>query len=325
MTLYQDFDHQRIASGPHDVTPTDQGAEDFVRTADIGDGWLHPRSSNYTFVVELTAGARHGFGVYKPERGEAPLWDFPSGLYRRECAAYELAKLLGWALVPPTVEREGEAGTGSLQLFVSSGDDSNFFTLKESHRDQLFRMAVFDMLANNADRKGGHCFLGPAGELLGVDHGLTFHIQNKLRTVIWDFAGSQIPDALLADIKALQTTLCTDPEPTSQAPLAPPTASSTSTPPTPATQPIASPPPTLPTASAQPSPLTPPALTPPAPSTFATPQNSLTPSIPLALTALTALISRRELEALRTRVETILADPTMPHPYSRHDIPYPPL
>ena len=316
MTLYQDFDQERIASGPHDVTPADQGAEDFVRTADFGDGWLHPRSSNYTFVVELTDGPRHGFGVYKPERGEAPLWDFPSGLYRRECATYELAKLLGWALVPPTVEREGEAGTGSLQLFVSSGDDSNFFTLKESHRDQLFRMAVFDMLANNADRKGGHCFLGPAGELLGVDHGLTFHIQNKLRTVIWDFAGSQIPDALLADIKALQTTLCTD---------------AALTPRTPPTQPIVSPPPTAPlfTSFTAPTPPTQPTAstlpTPPLSPPTPTPPTPPTPSIPSALTTLTALISQHELEALRTRVETILADPTMPHPYSRHDIPYPPL
>ncbi|MDA0799036.1 MAG: SCO1664 family protein [Chloroflexi bacterium] len=316
MTLYQDFDQEQIASGPHDVTPADQGAEDFVRTADIGNGWLHPRSSNYTFVVELTDGPRHGFGVYKPERGEAPLWDFPSGLYRRECAAFELAKLLGWALVPPTVEREGEAGIGSLQLFVSTGDDSNFFTLKESHRDQLFRMAVFDMLANNADRKGGHCFLGPAGELLGVDHGLTFHIQNKLRTVIWDFAGSQIPDTLLTDVKALQTTLCPDPESTA---LAQPTASSLSTQPKPATRPIASHPPTAPPPPASAPPTQPTASTPP------TPPSPLTPSTPPALTALTALISQRELAALCTRVETILADPTMPHPYSRHDIPYPPL
>ena len=260
MALYQGFDHERIASGPHDVTPGDDGAEDFVRTAAIGDGWLHPRSSNYTFVVELTNGDCHGFGVYKPERGEAPLWDFGAGLYRRECAAYELAKLLGWALIPPTVERDGEAGLGSLQLFVPSGDDSNFFTIRESHREELFRMAVFDMVANNADRKGGHCFLGPVGELLGVDHGLTFHSQDKLRTVIWDFAGSQVPDALLTDVKALQGLLCTDDQ-----------------------------------------------------------------SGGAAVAPLTALISERELDALRTRVEAILANHVMPHPYSRHDIPYPPL
>jgi uncharacterized repeat protein (TIGR03843 family) len=257
MTLYQRFDGHLIASGPHDVAPGDDGAEDFVRNAVMGDGWLHPRSSNYTFVVELTDGARHGFGVYKPARGEAPLWDFGAGLYRRECATYELAKLLAWLLVPPTVVRDGEAGVGSLQLFVASGDDSNFFTIRESHRDELLRMAVFDMIANNADRKGGHCFLGPTGGLLGVDHGLTFHAQHKLRTVIWDFAGSPVPDVLLADVSELQRTLCTDGWDRGA--------------------------------------------------------------------ALAELIDAGEVEALRKRAEALLANPVMPHPYSRHDVPYPPI
>lgn len=257
MTLYEGFDQERIASTSHDVSPRDEKAEDFVRTAEIGDGWLHPRSSNYTFVVELTDGARHGFGVYKPEKGETPLWDFGTGLYRRECATYELSKLLGWGLVPPTLERQGEAGVGSLQLFVSSGNESNFFTLQKSHREDLIRMAVFDMVVNNADRKGGHCFLGPEGELLGIDHGLTFHFQYKLRTVIWDFAGDVVPETLLTDIKTLQGMLCADDG-----------------------------------ASAA---------------------------------KLTALIDDREMDALRQRLEMILVNPVMPRPYSRHDIPYPPL
>jgi uncharacterized repeat protein (TIGR03843 family) len=209
MTLYQDFDEQRLSAGPHDVGPADVEAAAFVREADIGDGWLHPRSSNYTFVIELTRGAQRGFGVYKPARGEAPLWDFPTGtLYKRECASYELAQLLGWDLVPPTVVREGEAGVGSLQLFVAANEDTNFFTLRESHRDALFQMAVFDLIANNADRKGGHCLAGPEGALWGVDNGLTFHVQRKLRTVIWDFAGEPIPEALMADVRVLMAGLC---------------------------------------------------------------------------------------------------------------------
>lgn len=257
MTLYSAFDPDQIAAGPHDVSPGADAAEEFVRTAVIGDGWLHPRSSNYTFVVELTSGDRKGYGVYKPEKGEAPLWDFPPGLYRRECAAYELARLLDWPLVPPTLAREGEAGVGSLQLFIPSGDDSNFFTIRESHRDQLFKMAVFDMIANNADRKGGHCFLGPDGMLLGVDHGLTFHVQHKLRTVIWDFAGDSVPVEMLNDVRTLQDLLCRDSEPS--------------------VEPIA------------------------------------------------GLLEASEMDALRRRVDSILANPVMPSPYSRHDIPYPPL
>jgi uncharacterized repeat protein (TIGR03843 family) len=255
MVLYQGFDQEHITSGPHDVPPSDQKSEEFVRLAEIGDGWLHPRSSNYTFVVELKHGERRGFGMYKPQRGEASLWDFPLGLYRRECAAYELAKLLGWALVPPTVVRDGEAGVGSLQLFVASGDESDFFSLRESHKEELFRMAVFDMVANNADRKGGHCFLGPTGALLGVDHGLTFHQEHKLRTVIWDFAGERVPDELLANVQALQALLSTHDSP--------------------------------------------------------------------VVTVLAGLIDETELAALRARIDEIVTTPIMPHPYSRHDIPYP--
>ena len=211
MTLHQRFDELRIKEGPHDVGPVDADAADFVREAEIGDGWLHPRSSNYTFVVELSAEGKHGFGVYKPAQGEAPLWDFPTGtLYRRECASYELARLLGWDLVPPTVVREGEAGVGSLQLFVVTDEASNFFTLRESHRDALFYMAVFDLIANSADRKGGHCMAGPEGGLWGVDNGLTFHVQRKLRTVIWDFAGEPLPAGLLADLRLLADRLCAD-------------------------------------------------------------------------------------------------------------------
>ena len=199
---------QRPDLGPSEVAPTDPSAEDFVRDAEIGQGWLHPEASNYTFVVELTLGGRKGFGVYKPQSGEAPLWDFPTGsLYRRECATYELSRLFRWPLVPPTLVREGELGVGSLQLYTPQVPDSNYFTLRETHRDEALRMAVFDLVANNADRKGGHCFVAECGGVWGVDHGLTFHTQPKLRTVIWDFAGEPVPEPLLEDLRRVSGAL----------------------------------------------------------------------------------------------------------------------
>ncbi|MCI0888990.1 MAG: SCO1664 family protein [Chloroflexi bacterium] len=211
MVLYRAFGAAPIKSGPHDVAPADEGAEAFVRDAEIGDGWLHPGASNATFIVELALGATRGLGVYKPRSGEAPLWDFPAGtLHRRECAAYVLSRLLGWSLVPPTVLREGQAGIGSLQLFVPAAGDSNFFTLREEHPDETLRMAVFDVVANNADRKGGHCFMGPDGGVWGLDHGLTFNLEPKLRTVIWDHAGSAVPDGLLRDLRRLDPALRTE-------------------------------------------------------------------------------------------------------------------
>ena len=208
MVLHRAFGAAPAESGPHDVAPADEGAEAFVRDAEIGDGWLHPGASNATFIVELALGTTRGLGVYKPRSGEAPLWDFPAGtLHRRECAAYVLSRLLGWALVPPTVLRGGEAGIGSLQLFVPAAGDSNFFTLREEHPDETLRMAVFDVVANNADRKGGHCFVGPDGGVWGLDHGLTFNVEDKLRTVMWDHSGSAVPEGLLRDLRRLDEAL----------------------------------------------------------------------------------------------------------------------
>ncbi len=200
MPLYARYPRNQIATGRHDVPPSDPAAEQFLRDARIGDGWLHPDASNYTFIVELQLGDCRAHGVYKPRSGEAPLWDFPAGtLYRRECAAYALSKALGWGLIPPTVEREGEAGEGSLQLFVPHDPDSNFFTFRDEREEESLRLAVFDVVANNADRKGGHCFVGPDEQVWAVDNGLTFNIAYKLRTVIWDFSGSRVPCALLDD------------------------------------------------------------------------------------------------------------------------------
>ena len=196
--------------GPSHVGPTDTHALIFLTRAEMGEGWLMPYASNYTFLVELCHNEQHGYGIYKPQAGEAPLWDFPSGtLYRRECASYSVSRMLGWPMVPPTVQREGELGIGSLQLFVPSVEQSHYFALRETRAPELFRMAVFDVMVNNADRKGGHCFEAKSGGIWGIDHGLTFHVAYKLRTVIWDFAGERIAEPLLQDLRRLADELNT--------------------------------------------------------------------------------------------------------------------
>ena len=164
-----------------------------------------PWASNATFLVEVHRATAATLAVYKPGRGERPLWDFPPGLYKREIAAHRLSEALGWGLVPPTVPREGPLGEGSLQLFVEADFEQHYFTLHEKpeHHDALRRICAFDLLVNNADRKSGHCLLGPDGRIYGVDNGLTFHVDPKLRTVIWEFGGEPIPEALLADIARL--------------------------------------------------------------------------------------------------------------------------
>jgi len=165
-----------------------------------------PRSSNATYLVEVTGGDVPLLAVYKPGRGERLLWDFPPGLFRREVAAWELSQALGWGLVPPTVRREGPLGEGSLQEFVRADFAEHYFTLREAeaHRERLLRICAFDLLANNADRKSGHCLLGPAGRVWAIDNALTFHAEPKLRTVIWDFGGEPIPAPLLDDVRRVQ-------------------------------------------------------------------------------------------------------------------------
>jgi uncharacterized repeat protein (TIGR03843 family) len=167
-----------------------------------------PWSSNATFLTEVRCGADELRAIYKPLRGERPLWDFPNGLYRREVAAWRLSELLGWAIVPETVERGDDAplGEGSLQRFVDADFEQHYFTLyeDEANHDQLRRIAVFDLLANNTDRKSGHCLLTPVdGHIWGIDNGLCFSTHAHLRTVIWEFGGEPIAEPLLADIAGL--------------------------------------------------------------------------------------------------------------------------
>ena len=143
-----------------------------------------------------------GRAIYKPHQGERPLWDFPDGLYRREAGAYELARALGWEVVPETVVRDGPLGIGSVQRFVDADFSEHYFTLLDdpAHHPQLLRMAVFDLVANSTDRKGGHVLVDAAGHLWGIDNGLCLHHEPKLRTVIWDFAGDPLPADLAEDL-----------------------------------------------------------------------------------------------------------------------------
>jgi uncharacterized repeat protein (TIGR03843 family) len=168
-----------------------------------------PYSSNATFLVHVERdGARHP-AIYKPLRGERPLWDFEPGLHRREVATYLLSEAIGAHVVPPTVLRDGPLGEGSLQWFVVGDHSEHYFTIHESRpgtHDQLRAIAALDILANNTDRKSGHCLLVPGADdgsepgndrVWGIDHGLCFAPEFKLRTVIWEFADEPLPEWFL--------------------------------------------------------------------------------------------------------------------------------
>jgi len=164
-----------------------------------------PAASNITLLAELTLDGTSELAIYKPARGERPLWDFPPGLYKREVAAYRLSEALGWGLVPLTIPREGPHGIGSFQLFIHADFEQHYFTLLErpEHRERLMRICLFDLITNNADRKGGHCLLGEDDTIYAIDNGLMFHAEPKLRTVIWDFAGEPIPQTARAAMERL--------------------------------------------------------------------------------------------------------------------------
>jgi hypothetical protein len=165
-------------------------------------GLLHG-SSNYTFLARLEPHPPAGLlAVYKPARGESPLWDFEAGtLYQREVAAYELSKVLGWPRIPPTVVRQkAPHGVGAVQLFIEA-DHRHFLDEQSKRRSTWAQVALFDVIVNNADRKSGHCLFDSKDEVWVIDHGLTFHVDQKLRTVIWDFSGEALPPALCGDVE----------------------------------------------------------------------------------------------------------------------------
>jgi uncharacterized repeat protein (TIGR03843 family) len=195
------------------LTPDADRAMELLEAGEMQILGLLPRSSNYTFLVKVSglvemsggtgrvdaadhgsaAGPTEALGVYKPRAGEAPLWDFPDGtLGLREVAAFRIAQALGWPRVPPTLYRDGPEGPGSLQLFLDFDPSEHYFTLLQGREEIFRRVALFDAVVNNADRKGGHCLLASDGDVFVIDHGVCFSSAPKLRTVIWDFAGDPI-------------------------------------------------------------------------------------------------------------------------------------
>ena len=207
---------------------------DLLRSGELS---LHGRlvaASNGTFQGSVSLGGDSATVVYKPVQGERPLWDFPDGtLAQREYAAYVVSEALGWSVVPPTLLRDGPLGEGMVQLWIDEVElppgrtelvdivpqgrvpkgwvsvfdaldgRHNPVTLVHADNDALRRMAVFDAVVNNADRKGGHVLDPGDGRVFGVDHGVTFNADDKLRTVLWGWAGTPVPPELLADVKKL--------------------------------------------------------------------------------------------------------------------------
>ncbi|MGV0645797.1 SCO1664 family protein [Mycolicibacterium sp. XJ879] len=225
------------------MTPTSSGPSEVLRGGELTVIGRIRSASNATFLCEAHLGERQAHCVYKPIKGEAPLWDFPDGtLAGRELGAYLVSVALGWNIVPYTIIRDGPAGRGMLQLWVDQpGDDpddepvsgpdlidllpvghippgylpvlraydyaGDEVTLVHADDLRLRRMAVFDVLINNADRKGGHILCGVDGHVYGVDHGVCLHAEDKLRTVLWGWAGKPVDDQMLESVNRLREEL----------------------------------------------------------------------------------------------------------------------
>lgn len=182
---------------------------EFLQRADLNLEGEFVWGSNSTFFLTAVWGDRSHQVVYKPVKGERPLWDFPPRtLAKREVAAYLVSRALGWNFIPPTILRKkAPFGEGMLQVFIEHNPEYHYFSFSEADRERLRPIAVFDLLVNNADRKGSHILVDAEGELWCIDHGICFHVEEKLRTVIWDFAGQPIPASLLEDIRRVRDEL----------------------------------------------------------------------------------------------------------------------
>lgn len=180
---------------------------DLLGNAELDIEGRMPWSSNATFLARLVVdGEARGQAIYKPVRGERPLWDFEPGLHRREAAAYRLSAAMGLDVIPPTVLRDGPLGEGSAQWFVDADHSQHYFTIFEARadvHDQLRAIAAFDIIANNTDRKSGHVLIDGEGRVWGIDNGLCFAEEFKLRTVVWEFGGEPLPESLRAAVEAV--------------------------------------------------------------------------------------------------------------------------
>jgi uncharacterized repeat protein (TIGR03843 family) len=198
---------------PDELTPpVDLPVADALALLERGELSIEGRlvdASNATLYCAVTADGLTAACVYKPVVGERPLWDFPDGtLAEREVAAFAVSAASGWDVVPPTVYRVGPAGPGMVQLWIGTDDNADVVRMiRRRDREELRRVAVFDVVINNADRKGGHLLPVASGHVYGVDHGVSFHVEDKLRTVLWQWAGRALPEDLQEVLRALRRDL----------------------------------------------------------------------------------------------------------------------
>lgn len=198
------------SEGDEPISLSEAEILDVLRQGEVHEIGMLPYSSNYSFLVTVETEAHSLPAVYKPRQGESPLWDFTSGtLCQREMSAYLISAALDWQLVPPTVLRAGKYGVGSVQFYVEHDEEEHYFTVQNDARftPALRRLALFDYVVNNADRKSGHCLAGHDQRLWAIDHGICFHAEYKLRTVVWEFSAQDIDDELKADLHQLRSTL----------------------------------------------------------------------------------------------------------------------
>ena len=202
-----------MSSDPDGFTPPlDLPVDDALALLERGEISIEGRlvdASNATLYCAVSADGVSAACVYKPVAGERPLWDFPDGtLAEREVAAYTVSAATGWQIVPPTVLRVGPAGPGMVQLWVQPDESTDLVALiRRRDREELRRVAVFDAVINNADRKGGHLLPTQRGHVYGVDHGVSFHVEDKLRTVLWQWAGRTLPGPVQETLRRVRRDL----------------------------------------------------------------------------------------------------------------------
>lgn len=207
MTLQDAFNAPR---GPGFDDRSEDDVVELLKTSEIGEIGLHPDGSNYVFIVRLETdlgGDVPLLGVYKPQSGERPLRDFPRGLHRRERASYVLSRALGWPAIPPTVIRDGPHGEGSVQLFIHADTNETYFTMRDEQSEQFEPIAGFDILVNNADRKGSACLKDADGKVWAIDQGLTFNPRARVRTVMFEFCGRPFSPYLVESLERLRPQL----------------------------------------------------------------------------------------------------------------------